>query len=688
MRIGIDVGGTFTDVVLVDDRTGKFNYAKTPTTPWDPAEGVLNGLEKILETANASMADVECIVHGTTIGTNALLERKGAKVGLLTTEGFVDNLEIGRLQRPKGSNYDFRVDNPPPLVPRHLRRGIVERINRKGEVVVPLDENSVEKALDYFESQGIEAIAVSLLFSFLNSSHEERIAELCARRLPSLPVSISSRVCPEFREYERTSTTVINAYLRPVSERYVRNLARRLGERFGEVDLRIMQASGGCMTAEVAQEHAVQMVNSGPAGGATAGAFIGKITGNNLVVGVDMGGTSFDICTIDNATPRTTSDGKIAGLPIKIPIIDIDTIGAGGGSIAWVDKGGALNVGPESAGAFPGPACYGRGGTLPTVTDANLVLGRLSPTYFLGGDLNLYPEKARQAVKDAVADKMELSIEEAASAIIRIVNANMVKGISVNSVEKGYDVRDFAIVAFGGAGALHAVQLARDLNVGTVIVPPLSGNLSALGLLVANTQHDYVRTVAKKQDQVDPAELDNVFKSLEARGMEQLLGEKVPREDIVLLRSADLRYQGQSYEINTPVPSGADFTDGDVSEIVRQFHELHQKLYAYSEPHDTVEFINLRVRAIGKTRPIDLVGSANVQASGGGALKGTRPVYLEGEGFVDTTIYEREFLTPGSVVAGPCIIEEKISSTLLVRGSQATIDRYGNIVVTVDVEVS
>lgn len=687
MRIGIDVGGTFTDIVLVDDRTGRFDYAKTPTTPWDPAEGVLVGLEKILEIAQATMSDVECIVHGTTIGTNALLERKGAKVGLLTTEGFTDVLEIGRLQRPKGSNYDFRIDNPPPLVPRHLRRGVIERIDRKGEVVVPLDEGSVERALDYLAGQGVEAIAVSLLFSFLNPCHEERVAELCAERLPDLPVSLSSRVCPEFREYERTSTTVINAYLRPISERYIRNLTRRLEERFGKVDLRIMQASGGCMTAEVAQEHAVQLVNSGPAGGATAAAFIGRLTGNDLVVGVDMGGTSFDICLIDDAMPRTTSDGKIAHLPIKIPIIDIDTIGAGGGSIAWVDKGGALNVGPESAGAFPGPACYGRGGVLPTVTDANLVLGRLSPTYFLGGELNLYPEKARQAVKDAVADKMGLSVEEAASAIIRVVDANMVKGISVNSVEKGYDVRDFAIVAFGGAGGLHAVQLARDLNVSKVIVPPLCGNLSALGLLVANTQHDYVRTIAKKQEQIDPSELARIFNAMEAQGTEQLLGEKIAREDIELLRSADLRYQGQSYEINTPVPSGRDFAASDVDEVIRRFHDLHYQLYSYCEPHDTVEFVNLRVRAIGRTRPVDFSGRVAIAAGSERALKGTRPVHFDGEGFVETAVYERGLLRPGSVVEGPCIIEEQISSVLLIRGSQATVDRYGNIIVTVDVEV-
>ena len=688
MRIGIDVGGTFTDIILIDDRTGAFHFSKVPTTPGDPAEGVMDGVEKILKIANASARDVECIVHGTTIGTNALLERKGAKVGLITTEGFIDVLEIGRLQRPKAGMYDFRTDNPPPLVPRHLRKGVVERVNRRGEIIVPLQESSVLRALDYFEQHKVEAIAVSLLFSFLNPSHEERIAELCAKRLPHTPVSLSSRVCPEFREYERTSTTVINAYLRPVTQKYVRNLAHRVEERLGKVDLRIMQASGGLMNATVAQEHAVQMVNSGPAGGATAGAFVGKLTGFDLVVSVDMGGTSFDICLIDNATPKTTSDGKIAGLPIKIPIIDIDTIGAGGGSIAWIDRGGALNVGPESAGAVPGPACYGRGGVLPTVTDANLVLGRLNSTYFLGGEMPLYVDKARQAVKEHVADRMGLSVEEAASAIIRIVNANMVKGISVNSVEMGYDVRDFAIVAFGGAGPLHAVQLARELNVAKVIVPPLCGNLSALGLLVADTQHDYVRTLARKQDQIDPSELSEIFHSLESQGLSQLREERINPADVVLTRSADLRYQGQSYEINTPVPPGQTLTDADVAEVVRRFHELHQRLYSYCEPHDIVEFVNVRVRAIGKTPSFSLSAGVPRGATLKSALKGTRPVYYEGTGYVDTAIYERDLLSVGSVVEGPSVIEEKISSTLLPPGSQATVDEYGNIIVTVDVEVS
>lgn len=681
MRIGVDVGGTFTDVVLVDDLAGSFFYTKTPTTPGNPAEGVINGVEKILQLSHSTISQLDYLVHGTTIGTNALLERKGARVGLITTEGFADALEIRRVGRPIEGAYDFWIDHPAPLVPRYLRKGVRERVNSRGEVLVPLDEGSVIEAVDFFKEAGVEAIAISLLFSFLNPSHEKRISEICRDRFPEAHLSVSSDVCPEFREYERTSTTVINAYLLPVSERYVESLVDRLAEQYGEVDLRIMQASGGSMNAEVAKKNAVQMVNSGPAGGALAGAFVSRNTGRNLAVGVDMGGTSFDICLIDGGIPKTTTDSSVGGFPIKSPMIDIHTIGAGGGSMAWVDEGGVLNVGPQSAGAEPGPACYGRGGTLPTVTDANLLLGRLNPGYFLGGELSLLVESAYQAVKDHVADKVGMTVEEAAWGIVRIVNANMVKGIAATSVEKGYDVREFALIAFGGAGPLHAVELAQELKIQEVIVPPMCGNLSAMGLLVADTQHDYVRTLARKQQDVDSGILVAVFSSLAEEGVRQLRQEKVKDEDIMVLWSADLRYKGQSYEINTPVQR-ANGSVESMQAILDRFHGLHQRFYSYCEPHETVEFVNLRVRALGHTKEVRLAPEARLAGDASRAIRSKRPVYFDGVGMTEVPIYDRELLCAGDAFSGPCLIEEKISTTVVTEGCSVSIDQLGNIIIS------
>jgi N-methylhydantoinase A len=584
VRISIDVGGTFTDVILVDEKEGAFRYAKTPTTHHNLAEGVLTGLEEILQISGKCMRDVDYLIHGTTIGTNAIVEGRGAKVGLVTTEGFEDVLEIRRVARPKEAAFDFEVDNPPPLVPRYLRKGIIERVNSKGKIVIPLDENSVRHVLGFFKTQQVEAIVISLIFSFLNPIHEQRVSEICKEMLPEALVSLSSEICPEFREYERTCTTVMNGYLGPVIQRYMDNLMNRLRGKYGEIRLHIMQSNGGSMTAEVARDHASHLINSGPAGGAIATAFICRLIGHEMAIGADMGGTTFDISIIDKGMPKTTTWGGVTEYPIKLPMVDMKTIGAGGGSIAWVDKGGILNVGPQSAGSNPGPACYGWGGRLPTVSDANLVLGRLNPTYFLGGKVPLYPQNAKEAIKEHVADKMALSLEEAALSVIRIVNANMAKGISAVSVQKGYDLREFILVPFGGAAANHAVDIARELGIGKVVVPPLCGNFSAVGLAVADIQHDYVRTLAKKEQELQPQELSDIFRTLEKLGIQQLREEKVKDEDIHIEWSADLRYEGQSWELNTPIERGPILGAHQFQDILSNFHSLHHKVYSYSEP--------------------------------------------------------------------------------------------------------
>ncbi len=677
MRIGIDVGGTFTDVVLINDQNGQIHYTKTLTTPDNRAIGVINGLEKILEMASVNAKEVDYIVHGTTTGTNALIERKGARTGLITTAGFRDVLEIARIERPDAGLYDIFVDLPAPLVPRYLRVEVNERVGASGEVVRPLDEESVKQAITYLQQQEVEAIAVCLIFSFRNPDHERRLRELCQTHFPEVSVSLSSEIVPEFREYERTSTAVINAYLQPVIENYLNNLVTEVTNRYGQIDLRIMQASGGSMTVEDAKGRAVNIVNSGPAGGALAAAFVGRLAGDEHIVGVDMGGTSFDIGLIVGGEPHTSSEGQFEGYPVKIPMIDVHAIGAGGGSLAWVDKGGALNVGPESAGAEPGPACYGQG-TRPAVTDANLVLGRLNPAYFLGGEMSLNVESAHQALQKHVAEPLGLTVEEAAAGIIRVVNANMVRGIGTNTVEKGLDVRDFSLLPYGGAGPLHAVDLAQELDMKRVIVPPYPGTLSALGLLVANTRYDYVATLAANEETVVAADLESRFAKLETQGQAQLHSQNVLTENIRLVRSVDLRYEGQSYELNTPVPNET-LTVELIQQIIDTFHKLHYQIYAYGSVDEKVEFINLRLTAIGLVPQVKL-GRAKTSAEDI-SPKTQRQVYFFGHGFVETPILDRTKLSPGTNFSGPCLVEEIASTTVVPPGAQVQVDEYGSMII-------
>lgn len=684
LRISIDVGGTFTDVILVDEKKKTFHYTKTPTTHHDLTDGVLKGLEEILRIAEESPNNLDYLIHGTTIGTNAIVEGKGAKVGLITTRGFEDVLEIRRVARPKEAAFDFEVDNPPPLVPRYLRKGIIERVNSKGEIFTPLEENSVREVVSFFKKEKVEAIVVSLLFSFLNPSHEKRTEEICREMFPGALISLSSEICPEFREYERTCTTVMNGYLGPVIKRYMDNLTNRLKEKYGEIRLHIMQSNGGSMTADVARDHAAHLINSGPAGGAMATAFMSKLIGHEMAIGADMGGTTFDISIIDKGMPRTTTWGGVGEYPIKLPMVDLKTIGAGGGSIAWMDRGGILHVGPHSAGSSPGPACYGWGGTLPTVTDANLILGRLNPHYFLGGKLPLFPEKAKKAIQQHVADRMGVSLEKAAMSIIRIVNANMAKAISGVSVQRGYDLREFILVPFGGAAGNHAVDIAVELGIGKIVIPPLCGNLSAVGLVVADIQHDYVRTFAKRQQDIHPDDLLQVFRTLEHQGVRQLREENVEDKDMLIEWSADLRYEGQSWELNTPIKRISDLNTYQLKDILSDFHDLHYKVYSYCEPEATVEFINLRVKVIGRNPGLTLPKEKEVATPLPKAMKEKRPVYFNEKAFVETPIYERDRLGCGTHIPGPCLIEEAISTTLIPEGWFGVIDEFRNIVITPD----
>jgi N-methylhydantoinase A len=672
-RIGIDVGGTFTDATLIDGSSGALFSAKAFTTPKDRSLGVIDAIRAVLAEASVVPAAVGEIVHGSTTGTNALIERTGAKTGLLVTAGFRDVLEIGRVMRPAEGLYDMSVDRPPPLVPRQLCVEARERIGPRGEVIIALDEASIEQACEVFARNGVEAAAVCFLFSFLNPVHERQAAAIIARRLPGIHLSLSHVVSPEYREYERASTTVMNGYLAPVMTSYLDRLKQRVDEVARRARVFIIQANGGATTIENARERAVATVNSGPAGGVVAAAWYGRAHGRDRIVSVDMGGTSFDIGLVENGASQVTTEGNFQGLPVKLPIIDLHIIGAGGGSMAWIDPGGALNVGPKSAGAEPGPACYGRGGTAATVTDANLVLGRLDPKLFHGGRTPLDVVAARTAVA-AVGDALKLSPEEAALGIIKVVNANMVKGIAAVTVQRGIDVREFALLSFGGAGGVHAVDLADALDMAEVIVPPLPGVFSALGLLAADVRHDFVAALGGVvSSAAEPGRLEQLFHAMEEQARQVLAGEGFSGDAVRLIRSADLKVVGQTYELNVAWPEAGGVTGQGTEALVAAFGKLYRERYAFFFEGEPIELVNLRLAAIGTREPIRLAQFERHGADPETARIAGRPVYFDKRGFVDAAVFDRNRLRPGMIVRGPAVVEEPTSVTLIPVDRTATV---------------
>jgi N-methylhydantoinase A len=672
-RIGIDVGGTFTDATLIDGQTGRLHSAKVFTTPSDRSLGVIDAIRAVLVEAGVAPERVSEVVHGSTTGTNALIERTGAKTGLLTTAGFRDVLEIGRVMRPMEGVYDMSVDRPPPLVPRYLCLEARERMGSGGEVLVALDEASVEQAADAFARHGVQAVAICFLFSFLNPDHERRAAAILARRLPGVSISQSHAINPEYREYERASTTVMNSYLTPVMSAYLDRLKARIDDLLDGAKLFIIQANGGATTVENARSRAVATVNSGPAGGVVAAAWYGREHGRNRIVSVDMGGTSFDIGLVENGTSQVTTEGNFQGLPVKLPIIDLHIIGAGGGSVAWIDAGGALNVGPRSAGAEPGPACYGRGGQEPTVTDANLVLGRLDPKLFHGGRTPLDVAAARAAVA-RVGKQLGLPVEEAALGIIKVVNANMVKGIATVTVQRGIDVREFALLSFGGAGGVHAIDLADALDMAEIIIPPMPGVFSALGLLAADMRHDFVTALGGVTSTVaDPDRLERAFQAMEDDARRVLATEGFSGDAVRLIRSADLKVVGQTYELMVPLPQAGPVTAAGIAALVESFGRLYRERYAFFFEGEPIELVNLRLAAAGASEPIRLARFEPQAEDSAPARIGRRPVYFEKRGFVESDVFQRENLRPRMIVRGPAIVEEPTSVTLIPPGNAACV---------------
>jgi N-methylhydantoinase A len=678
-RLGIDSGGTFTDVVLFDDKKKALHITKTPSTPANPAIGVINGIKKIVSQVGIEPHEIASLVHGTTVATNALLEYKGIRTALILTEGFKDILSIGRQDRPK--LYDYFERRPEPFIPRHLRFEVSERTLYDGKILRPLDEEEVRGIAGKLKEIGIKGVAVCLLHSYANPAHEKRIKEIFKTQYPDAVVSTSHEILPEFREYERMSTTVINAYVMPIIDRYLQDLQRMMREEGLTADLNVMQSNGGVMTSLSAGEKSVHTILSGPAGGVMGSLAIGTQIGMKNLITVDMGGTSFDICLIRGGKIHFTKESEIGGHPIKIPMIDIHTIGAGGGSIAWIDPGGALRVGPQSAGANPGPVCYRLGGEEPTVTDANLVLGRLDPGYYLGGEMSLDAEAAKQAILNKIARPLKLSLEEAAEGIIKVINASMVRGIRKVSVEKGFDAREFSMICFGGGGPLHSLELAEELRIPTVVVPISPGVNSALGLLIADFRYDYSQTFLRKTQEIDLDSLNQSFKDLEIIATQQMLDEKIPREEMRILRSVEMRYSGQGYELEVSVSNGM-LTEKDLKRINDSFHQLHRQLYGYASPQEVTEFVYLRIAALGKIPKPKFKKEKEGNRKPARGLKGKRKIFVQGK-YVSLPIYERTLLRPGDKIQGPAVIEQMDSTTFLSNGRQAQVDPYLNLVVTI-----
>jgi N-methylhydantoinase A len=652
MRVAIDTGGTFTDCVYLQD--GRFVVLKVFSTPKDPGMAVLNGLRQIA-------AGPQVVVrHGTTVGTNTMLERKGARVAFVTTKGFEDTIAIGRQARPK--LYDWFQAAPECLVPGELRFGITERTSAECEVIRDVDAAELEKLVCAIKKTNVDAVAISLLFSFANPKNESEVA--AALEKLGLPLSISHRILPEFREYERASTVVANAYLAPKMGAYLTHLSESVESGYEQARLEVMQSSGGIISAKLAAAEPVRTVLSGPAGGVIGAYKLATLAGFDRIIGFDMGGTSTDVCLVDASAGglHISNESVVSGIPIGVPMLDIHTAGAGGGSIARFDAGGMLRVGPESAGSMPGPICFGDG-EQPTVTDANLALGRLDTERFLGGSVKLDRERMMlwmEKTKGPIG-----TVEDFAAGILQVIETSMAKAIRVISVERGYDPRDFTLVAFGGGGPVHACSLAHALRVPRVLVPALPGALSAVGILLADTMREYSRTVMLPID----ASYEAVFIELEMLGTEEFRTENLTGQSF---RSVDVRYQGQGYELN--VPYGPD--------MAAQFHDLHQRRYGFANEARALEVVNVRVRMVSAAEPFEPVIQPLQEGDGADALIGSRPVYFDGS-FHETRVYDRELLRPGDTFAGPAIVSEYSSATILPLGDVLRVDGLGNLVIEV-----
>ncbi len=675
-RVGVDIGGTFTDVVLVDDEN-RMQVAKVPTTPGRFTDGLMHGVRRL----GQDPGDMTLFSHGTTVATNAVVERRGAATALVTTDGFGDTLLLRRHDRAK--QFDVWWQPEQPLIPRHDIFEVPERLDFRGDVVTPLDEGAAREVARTIRDLGLEAVAVVFLHSFMRPDHEVRMREILLEEHPDAYVTISSQILPEILEYERTSTLAINAYVGPVMSRYFTKLENDLADFGYDGDILISSSAGGVMTPKIASLVPAKTMASGPSAGVIAAAEVAGRAGYSSVITFDMGGTSLDLGLVDRGAIRRTNEWFASEqTPVRFPAIDVTSIGAGGGSIAWVDKGGVLHSGPQSASAEPGPACYARGGTEPTNTDAQVALGRLDPQRFLGGEMPIDPDLARAAIDRVVGDQLGFgSVEEAAAAILRISNNNMTQATRLTTVFRGYDPRDFALFAFGGAGPLFAAEIARESDIPTVIVPPLPGLNSASGLLMMDVKHELSQSVLRPVGDLSDEALEDVVGALEAEVREALAREGVGDDRLEVVVEADVRYFGMSQSVAIAVERGAGFLE----RLHRAFESVHEREYGYTIPPEVapVEVATMRVAGVGAINKADPDVAARAwEHHEGEARRGSRPVFFEGA-WQDTAIFERERLRPGDAITGPAIVEQTDSTTVLHPGMLGRVDEHRNIIIDV-----
>jgi len=690
--MGIDVGGTFTDGVLLDETKGTLSIVKVPSTPVDSSVGFLHAVDRIIERYHIDPKAVDFLVHGTTVATNSVIEGKIAKTALVTTKGFKDILEIAFQIRPR--LYDVFVEKPKPLVPRRYCFEIEERLDANGNVLAPLREEDVDRVVAEIKKEEIESVVICLLHSYANSQHEKSVAKRIREQLPKIYITLSSEICNEFREYTRASTAVINGSIIPIVGKYLDRIETGLRQRKVVVDCHLMQSSGGIVDSKIARIKPAFIVESGPAAGVIVAQYIGGLARYKDLLALDIGGTTAKIGTILDGQPRITRELEVGaaafarstakranGYPLRTPSIDLVEIGAGGGSIAWIDSGGILRVGPQSAGASPGPACYPEGGDLPTLTDANVVLGRLNPEYFLGGEMKLNKEAAVKAIKEHCAEKVGKSVGETAVGIIAVAVSNMVNAVRFITVERGYDPRDFSLVTTGGAGPLHGNLLARDLNIPRIIVPKNPGLASALGLLVTDVKQEISTTIANLRD-LDIKTVESVLSDLEERVRKLLQTQKISEKLIEIQTAADIRYARQSYELTIHFDlkrlkqKGFEYLYG-------LFHKEHERAYGFAAQDEEIKIVNLKVIGLGKIKkhvPPEVPKGSKQPVKA--AVKERREVYLDDTGkSSNCPIYDRNQLRSGNVIAGPAIIEEVDSTTIILPDYKGVVDRYGNLII-------
>ena len=672
--IGIDTGGTFTDLVLCELASGRYTYHKLPTTTGDPAKAVLDGIAEVIELAGLPRDDVEFLVLGTTLATNAVLEGKTARTGMITTRGFRDILELARQRRPSYFNLDAL--KPVPPAPRDCRVEVTERIAHDGAEIEPLADDEVRYAVDALRRKKVEAVAVCMLHSYANPAHEQRAREIVKEMWPQAYLCASSDVLPEFREYERFATTTVNASLMPVMDRYLERFERGVHELGVKIAPRVMQSNGGAVTPAAVRRVPVNTFFSGPAGGVVGCVGLGAELGIGNLITFDMGGTSTDVCLIRDGEPSKKDQREMAGFPVRTRTIDIHTIGAGGGSLAWVDAGGLLKVGPQSAGAVPGPAAYGRGGTKPTVTDANVVLGRLNPKALLGGRMAMYPERARKAIEDELAPALRADLVKAAAGVIEIINVNMMGAVRVISVEQGEDPRDFTLVAFGGAGPLHAADIARSMGIRRVLVPPRPGLLSALGLLHADVRGDFSLTKLVTAAPQSLASINAGFNELGKRGAAWLRGEAGSNARAEYGWFADMRYLGQNYELSLAVKDGK-LDAKSLARLIARYHERHREFYGYDMPGQPAEVVNLRLAVTVKRRAPTHERHQPVRGTVKDAVSEKRKVWFPETGFIATPVYDRGRLPVNCRLTGPAVVEQMDTTTVVPPRAKLRSDRLG-----------